>query len=101
MFGWVNHTLCVVLIFGWNVTKTLMMRLGWCVVCVCCVLFGWGMQRAGGHVVGLWGNRHCVLFFLLLFLFVNSGREHLMNDRRDCLLLCVIWFAARLSVVSV
>ena len=56
----------------------------------------------GGHVVGLWGNRHCVLFFLLLFLFVNSGREHLMNDRRDCLLLCVIWFAARfMSVVSV
>ena len=53
------------------------------------------MWHAGGHVVGLWGNRHCVLFFLLLFLFVNSGREHLMNDRRDCLLLCVIWFAAR------
>ena len=74
----------------------------WCVVCVCCVLFGWGMWHAGGHVVGLWGNRHCVLFFLLLFLFVNSGREHLMNDRRDCLLLCVIWFAARfVSVVSV
>ena len=61
------------------------------------------MQWTGRHVVGLWGNRHlCVLFFLLLFLFVNSGREHLMNDRRDCLLLCVIWFAARfMSVVSV
>ena len=67
----------------------------WCVVCVCCVLFGWGMQQAGGHVVGLWGNRLLCGSFLLLFLFVNSGREHLMNDRRDCLLLCVIWFAAR------
>jgi len=55
------------------------------------------MQQAGGHVVGLWGNRLCVVF-LLLFLFVNSGREHLMNDRRDCLLLCVIWFAARFLV---
>ena len=53
------------------------------------------MQQAGGHVVGLWGNRLLCGSFLLLFLFVNSGREHLMNDRRDCLLLCVIWFAAR------
>lgn len=60
------------------------------------------MQQAGGHVVGLWGNRLLCGSFLLLFLFVNSGREHLMNDRRDCLLLCVIWFAARfLCVVSV
>ena len=59
--------LCVVLIFGWNVTKTLMMRLGWCVVCVCCVLFGWGMWRMGGHVVGLWGNRLCVVLLVVVF----------------------------------
>lgn len=56
----------------------------------------------GGHVVGLWGNRHVCVVLLGVVLFVNSGREHLMNDRRDCLLLCVIWFAARfVSVVSV
>ena len=69
MFGWVSHMVCVwCLIFGWNVTKTLMMRLGWCVVCVCCVLFGWGMQWTGKHVVGLWGNRHlCVVFLVVVF----------------------------------
>lgn len=53
-------------------------------------------------LLGCGGTGTVVWFFLLLFLFVNSGREHLMNDRRDCLLLCVIWFAARfVSVVSV
>ena len=39
----------------------------WCVVCVCCVLFGWGMQRAGGHVVGLWGNRLLCVFLVVVF----------------------------------
>ena len=66
---WVGkpHGLCVVLIFGWNVTKTLMMHSFGCVVCVCCVLFGWGMQWTGRHVVGLWGNRLCVVLLVVVF----------------------------------
>ena len=94
--GWVSHTcLCVVLIFGWNVTKTLMMHLcGVLCACVVCSLDGACSVRVG-TLLGC-GGTDCCVFFLLLFLFVNSGREHLMNDRRDCLLLCVIWFAARL-----
>ncbi len=79
-----------------------MMHLFVCCVRVLCALWmgyavdGWTRCWVVGEQALL------VWFFLLLFLFVNSGREHLMNDRRDCLLLCVIWFAARfVSVVSV
>ena len=90
--------LCVVLIFGWNVTKTLTVHCcGVLCACVVCSLDGVRSVRVD-TLLGCGGTGTVVWFFLLLFLFVNSGREHLMNDRRDCLLLCVIWFAARFIV---
>ena len=73
---------------------------------VCCVRVLCALWM--GYAVDGWtrcwvvGEQALCVVLLGVVLFVNSGREHLMNDRRDCLLLCVIWFAARfMSVVSV
>ena len=102
MFGWVSHMFCVWCLFWVERHKNSHDALV-CVLCACvvCSLDGVCSGRVN-TLLGCGGTGTVVWFFLLLFLFVNSGREHLMNDRRDCLLLCVIWFAARfVSVVSV
>ena len=95
MFGWVSRT-CLCGAYFW-VERHKNSHDAPFVVCCVRVLCALWM----GHVACGWarcwvvGEQALCVFFLVVVLFVNSGREHLMNDRRDCLLLCVIWFAAR------